>query len=153
MSLKRLLKSFKYAFSGILHTIQTEQNMRIHLSAASFVIAFAYFFGISKPEWALLFVVIGFVFFAELLNTAIERLADACIKEYDINIKYAKDAAAGGVVAAVFAAVAAGIVIFGDIGRILSTVFYILNNFVPLAVFICLAVINILFLLKAGKTD
>ena len=51
------------------------------------IIPFAYFFGISNAEWATLVLAIGFVFFAELINTAIESLADAVTKENNEYIK------------------------------------------------------------------
>ena len=151
MSIGRLIKSFKYAFSGILHTIKTEQNMRIHLVIANLIILFAYFFGITRIEWAVLFLTIGFVIFAEMVNTAIERMSDAVTKEYNINIKYAKDVAAAGVTIAAIVAVFVGIALFGDFVKIISTVTYIFTSSDALLVFLVLFIIDILFLFKTRK--
>lgn len=148
MSIKRLVKSFKYALRGVLKTVKTEQNMRIHLVAANLIIAFARFFGISKAEWAMLFLSIGFVIFAEFINTALENLADAVTKEYNEFIKYAKDASAGAVIVSAITAVLVGIALFGDLERISAALYYIVTHVEALAVFLCLFIIDILFLIK-----
>jgi diacylglycerol kinase (ATP) len=49
---------------------------------------------------------------AEALNTAIERLADAVTLEPNENIGYAKDVAAGAVLAASIISVVIGLTIF-----------------------------------------
>jgi diacylglycerol kinase (ATP) len=52
------------------------------------------------------------VWLAETLNTAIERLADAVTLEPNENIGYAKDVAAGAVLAAAIISVVIGLTIF-----------------------------------------
>jgi diacylglycerol kinase len=52
------------------------------------------------------------VWLAEALNTAIERLADAVTLEPNENIGYAKDVAAGAVLAAAIISVVIGLTIF-----------------------------------------
>lgn len=148
MNIKRLAKSFKYAACGIAEAVRCEQNMRIHISAASLIIPFAYYFGITRCEWAVLFTVIGAVVFAELMNTAVERTADAVTKEKNENIKFAKDAAAGGVVAAAAASVAVGFALFGDWGKILTTLAYISTHAVPAVIFLCILAADTVFLVK-----
>lgn len=151
LSVKRLIKSFKYAFSGILHTIKTEQNMRIHMVIASLIIFFAYFFGIKRTEWAVLFLAIGFVIFAEIINTAIERMSDALTNDYNINIKYAKDAAAAGVTVAAVIAITVGIALFGDALKIFNTITYIFTSKNAILAFLVLLILDILFLFRVGK--
>lgn len=148
LSIKRLVKSFKYALSGILRTVKFEQNMRIHITVANLIIAFAYFFGISKIEWAVLFFSIGFVIFAELINTAIERTADAVTEDYNDLIKYAKDAAAGAVIIAAITSMCIGVVLFGNFEKIISTLLYIVTHIHSLAVFLCLFILDIILLIK-----
>ena len=55
---------------------------------------------------------IALVWLAEALNTAIERLADAITLEPNENIGYAKDVAAGAVLAAAIISAVIGLTIF-----------------------------------------
>ncbi len=151
MSIKRLIKSFKYAFWGFVHTIKTEQNMRIHLVIANLIMLFAYYFGITRFERALLLMAIGFVVFAEMVNTAIERLSDAVTKEHNINIKYAKDVSAAGVTVAAISAVLVGICLFLDGTKILNTLKLILKTPQAIIAFLFLFIIDILLLFKVKE--
>ncbi len=145
------LRSFGFAFCGILHCIKNERNMRFHTVAALYVLIFARFFDFSKEDYILLFLTIGSVISAELFNTAIEDLCDRVSKEHHPLIKSAKDCAAGAVlVLAIFAAVT-GIVLFWNINGLLSMYnFYITHpvNFLLLTVS---AVLSILFIIGKRK--
>jgi len=151
MSVKKFLKSFKYAFSGVFNTVKGEQNMRVHLVVASLIIPFAYFFGISKTEWAILSLSIGFVFFAELINTAVEKLSDAVTKEKNEYIKFAKDAAAGAVVVSGITAICVGFALFGNLKKIADTLTYIITHKESMLLFLCLFIIDIIFIFRKGK--
>ena len=152
MSIKKLLKSFKFAFSGIVTAIKNEQNMRIHFVVGNLIIPFAYFFGISNAEWATLVLAIGFVFFAELINTAVESLADAVTKEKNEYIKCAKDVAAGAVVISAITAICVGIALFGNAERIAETLVYIITHIESIVIFLCLFIIDIILLFLKGKS-
>jgi diacylglycerol kinase len=67
---------------------------------------------ISSGEWLWIILAIGAVWFAEAVNTAIERLADAVTREHDPNIKFAKDCAAAAVLIASSVALLIGLIIF-----------------------------------------
>ena len=151
MSIKKFLRSFKYAFSGIFSAVRNEQNMRVHLVVASLIVPFAYFFGLSKSEWAVLALSIGFVVFAELVNTAVEKLSDAVTKEKNEYIKVAKDIAAGAVVVAAITAVCVGIALFGDVERIADALRYIITHAETMIIFLCLFIIDIILLFWKGK--
>lgn len=111
-SLRFRLKSFKYAFAGIFMLIKHEHNARIHLIAALTAILAGIILKINCFEWCLIVTVIGFVFFAELVNTGIETLADAVNPEYDENIKKIKDYSAAAVLVAALVAIITGGIIF-----------------------------------------
>ena len=49
-------KGFKYAFKGIVTTLKSERNMRIHLGVGLNVLIFALFIGVSMTEYAVLFI-------------------------------------------------------------------------------------------------
>ncbi|MBC8532941.1 diacylglycerol kinase family protein [Yeguia hominis] len=108
----RLSKSFRDAFRGIGYGITQERNMRIHTVAALYVFVFSFFFELSFGQYAALFLTIALVMAAELLNTAIEKLADAVNDQYDPLIGKVKDLAAGGVLVCALFAVAVGVVLF-----------------------------------------
>ncbi len=108
---KRLL-SFKYAFNGIKKLIKSQHNSRIHLVIALLVIAAGFFLQISVTEWIAVIIVMGFVFSAELLNSAIEAVVDLVSPKYHKTAEDAKDYAAGAVLLAAIASAIVGLIIF-----------------------------------------
>ena len=142
MDIRKLLKSFKFAFSGIKRCVSTQQNMRIHLLFASLICYFAYFFGISKIEWAILLITIGFVIFAECINTAVEALGDAVTKDENFNIKVAKDVSAGAVTISAITSVLVGICLFGDGEKIVNTITYIFSHWQVMVVGAVILTVN-----------
>ncbi len=86
--------------------------MRFHTAAALYVLVFARFFDFSREDYILLFLTIGGVISAEMVNTAIEELCDKVSREYNPLIKAAKDAAAGAVLVLAIFAVITGIILF-----------------------------------------
>lgn len=89
--------SFRVAIAGVLRTVATQRNMKIHLMSGLMVmiVGMALPLGLSTRV-ALLFAV-AIVFFAEILNTALEALIDLFVKDFHRLAMLAKDAAAGGV--------------------------------------------------------
>ena len=73
-SWKRLVNSFKYAFTGIKTAYLGEQNLRIHTIMAILVIICGFLFKISYMEWLVCLLLIASVLMAEFFNTAIVRL-------------------------------------------------------------------------------
>ncbi len=108
-----LLKSFRYAAAGIIACLRCERNFRIHLTAVCCVLWMSRFYSFSRAEKALLAVVCGTVLAGELFNTAVERTVDLATQEHSPLAKAAKDAAAGGVLAAAICSVIAGVFLFG----------------------------------------
>lgn len=104
--------SFGYAFHGFKILFVEEVNARIHAVGAVVVIAMGFFFNISATEWLVLSVVMGLVFAFEIMNTAIENLADYVSPSKQYTIKKVKDLGAAGVLASVFMAIAVGMIIF-----------------------------------------
>lgn len=110
---RSLTDSFRDAIRGILFTVKTERNMRIHLTAAAYVLFFAPFLGVSRGEYAALILAIALVVTAEGFNTAIEMLCDYSQKSYNPYIGRTKDIAAGAVlVCAGFAAIIGFVVLW-----------------------------------------
>lgn len=111
-SIRSRINSFSHAIAGLRQFIWQEHNARIHLVATIGVIAAGWLFQVTRLEAAVLAVVTGLVWVAEILNTCIERLADRLTRERHPEIKIIKDLAAGAVLTAAVIAVVAGLFIF-----------------------------------------
>lgn len=112
--LKRLMASFNNAFTGIVETVRTQANMKIHMVMAFAVLIMCLFFEVSSFQLMILVLCIAFVMFAELINTALEYIVTLTAQHYHPLAKRAKDAAAGAVLVSAIASVFIGYVIFGD---------------------------------------
>ncbi|EAZ84467.1 diacylglycerol kinase family protein [Lysinibacillus sp. FSL M8-0216] len=111
MDLRKYLRSFGYAFEGII-TASKEQNLRSHIVSAVIVILAGYFTGLSRTEWYIVLLLIALMFALEMINTAIERVVDLASPNLHPLAKQAKDIAAGAVlVFALFSAII-GLLIF-----------------------------------------
>lgn len=112
LSIKRLRKSFGYAFKGIDDVIEHEPNMKIHVVVAMLFVIMAFIFKVSIIEWIILVLLIGAVLAAETINTTIENLVDMYTKEYDEKAKIVKDTAAGTVLILAITSAIIGLIIF-----------------------------------------
>ncbi|RDC55611.1 diacylglycerol kinase family protein [Pedobacter chinensis] len=106
------IKSFKYAFNGLKLFFINDHNGRVHFFAAIAAIALSFYLNLSSLEWITILSVISAVFVAEILNSAIEKLADVVSPNYHPKIKIVKDLAAAAVLVAAFLALMAGAIIF-----------------------------------------
>lgn len=110
--MKKLLKSFKYAFEGIFTGIKEEQNMKVHITIMILVIISGIMLKISKIEWIICIILFGLVISMELINTAIENTVDLITKEKNEKAKIAKDVAAGAVLVSAIASAIIGLIMF-----------------------------------------
>ena len=110
---QRLIKSFEHAFNGVKIAFLEEANFRIHCIATILVLSVGAYFKLSTIEWALILLAIALVLCAELMNTAVENLANEVSKEHRPLIKKTKDTAAGAVVVSAFIAAIIGLTILG----------------------------------------
>lgn len=111
-TLKKRLKSFKFAFNGIILLITHEHNAWIHCFAAVCVIIAGFAFDISATEWIAVTFAIGTVLAAEAVNSSIEAIADLISPGYNEAIKRTKDLAAGAVLILAISAAIVGLIIF-----------------------------------------
>ena len=110
-SVRTRLRSFRYAFSGLLQFFFEEHNAIVHLLATVIVTIMVVYFRIDGTELLALVIVTGGVWVAELLNTAIEQVMNMVSPERHPKVKYIKDLAAAAVlVAAMVALITAGII-------------------------------------------
>lgn len=109
-----LARSLRGAGSGLAAAYRKEPNLRFHLAAAWLALGLAWVAALAPLEWVALIILIGVVVFAELVNTAVERLGDReAGGETCLLVGEAKQVAAGAVLVVALAAVAGGCLLFG----------------------------------------
>lgn len=112
LMLRKRLKSFKYAFQGIVDLFKHQPNARIHALLTVISLVAAAYFRISTTEWYLIIICIAMVFAAEAFNTSLEYLTDLVSPDYHELAGKAKDAAAAAVLFTAIGAFIIGICIF-----------------------------------------
>jgi diacylglycerol kinase (ATP) len=111
-SFTKRLRSFSFAFKGIIAFFEEEHNAWVHLFTSFIVVLLALIIPCSSTEIIMLVFAMGFVWAAEIFNTAIERIADQISLEQNPQIKFIKDLSAAGVLIAALSALIIGSVIF-----------------------------------------
>lgn len=91
------LKSFVFAWKGIIHSLKVGRNFKVQLCIGALAIVLGIAFRVDSSEWALLWICIGVVLGGECMNTAMEALADLVSPDYNELAGKAKDCAAGAV--------------------------------------------------------
>ena len=114
MKVKKLVDSFNYAIEGIIYSIRTQRNMKIHMVAAIAVLVATFFYDLSKIELLIITITISLVIVAEMINTAVECAIDATTNFYHPLVKIAKNVAAGAVLVTAINSALVGYVIFWD---------------------------------------
>jgi diacylglycerol kinase (ATP) len=111
-SWKARLKSFKYAWEGIVSFFRLEYNAQIHLAITVLVLVLSVTLQLSKWEVIAVVFSIAIVWVVEMINTVIEKMMDFICIERHPQIKLIKDLAAGAVLVAAIAAAIIGCIIF-----------------------------------------
>jgi diacylglycerol kinase (ATP) len=111
-SFRKRAGSFRFAFNGVKLFFREEHNARIHLVATVAVFTGAWWLQLTSVEITLLLIVTGFVWVAEIFNTAIENIMDFISAERRPEIKLIKDLSSAAVLVAAFTAVITGLIIF-----------------------------------------
>jgi diacylglycerol kinase (ATP) len=108
-----LLKSFKYAFTGISYVLKTSSNFKIQLIVAVIILVIGFLLQISQGNYVILIATIMSVLILEILNTSIESIVDLVVKkEFSSLAKISKDTSAGAVLLASINSVIIAIYIF-----------------------------------------
>ena len=110
--LEKRIKSFGYAFKGIVSLIRREHNAWIHCTAIVLVTIGGFYFALTLTEWCIVVLCFGIVLAAEGFNTAIERLVDLVSPDFHPIAGDVKDIAAGAVLICAIAAAIIGGIIF-----------------------------------------
>ena len=108
-----VLKSFKYAFTGISYVLKTSRNFKIQLIFAVTSLMIGFLVQISQINYVILIATIMSVLILEILNTSIESIVDLVVKkEFSSLAKISKDTSAGAVLLASINSVIIALYIF-----------------------------------------
>ena len=110
--MKKLIKSFIYAFKGISFAFKTQLNFKIHCLAAVAAVILGFILGLNQNEWLWIIFSISLVIILELLNTSLEILVDLVSPEYHPKAGAIKDVAAAAVLIGAITAMIIGFYIF-----------------------------------------
>ena len=140
-------RSFMHAVCGFRDALKRERNLRFHVVISNLICFFAAHFGITRTEWAILFITITAVISCELLNSAIEKAVDTATKSIRADAKHAKDFAAAATLVSAVCAICVGIALFADFGKIINTLISIFTSPISLVILGILSFIDIKILL------
>ncbi len=96
------VKSLKYAIKGMLILLRTEHAIISQVSIGLLFMGLGFYFQITRFEWIMQILLIGFVLATESLNTAVEKVCDFIHPDFHEKIGFIKDISAGAVSFAVF---------------------------------------------------
>lgn len=148
---RSLKKSFSYAVRGVVYCIGNERNMRIHLAVATNMVLFALIYKLSRTEYILLFIIIGLVLLCEMINTSIETLVNLGSPAYHNLARIAKDVAAGAVFVVAIISIIVGLMLFGNLDRLLLAFSEIFSNPLLIISFLGLLIGGFFFVFKGIK--
>jgi undecaprenol kinase/diacylglycerol kinase (ATP) len=112
-----ILRSFRFAFSGLAYMITKERNFRIETMLGATMIIIGLILGLNLVEWLIVLIFIAMVLAAELVNTVVEDVCNILVKELQLGYQQTKavrDIAAGSVLVTSVCAFIAGILIIGN---------------------------------------
>jgi len=89
--------SARHAWDGLVHTVVYQPNMKVHVVSAILVGLVGSGIPLGLAEKVTLIFCVLLVFFAEILNSALETLVDLATQEFDEKARVTKDAAAAAV--------------------------------------------------------
>ncbi len=112
ISPRTLYRSMRHALRGIGDVFRAEHNFRVQIIVAIVVIFASFFFRIAVWESIVVVLLVAGVLVLEIVNTIVERLADAVQPRLSHMVREVKDMMAGTVLLAALTSVVVGILIF-----------------------------------------
>jgi diacylglycerol kinase len=105
-------RKFRCAFQGVATGIRGQSSFFVHLSSAALVVIAAVLLGVTWVQWCLLVLCITVVLAAEMMNSALERLAKSIDRSENNHVAAALDIASGAVLMAAIGAAVVGTIVF-----------------------------------------
>ena len=104
--------SLKNAFNGLVWSLKTQPNYRIHLSLSLLALTLSYWLKISNSELLIIIFLITVGLVIETINTAIEAATDAIDTKIREDIRITKDVSAAAMLIYAIGAIIIAIMIF-----------------------------------------
>ena len=130
VKMNKILDSFNHAVAGIVHAFKTQRNMRIIFAIAILTVLAAVITYTTRFELIAIVISISLVFFAEMMNTAIEAVVNMITNKYHDLARIAKNVSAGASLIVCVNALIVGYLVFYR--KMDSLNFFSLNYFVNL---------------------
>jgi len=111
--LRSRLRSFGPAFEGWWYVLRTQQNAWIHALFSILAIFMSWWLQLERRDWVLILLIIGLVWMAEFINTALEAIVDLASPRNHPLAKVGKDIGAAAVLIAAISAVIVGTLVLG----------------------------------------
>lgn len=118
--LRSRINAIRIAFDGLFYVLRTQPNVKVYTTLTMAVVLAGFLFEISRIEWIILVITIGFVWSAEAFNTAVETLVDLVSPNENVDAKIVKDTSAGAVLISAIVSIFVGLLIFGP--RVLALI-------------------------------
>ena len=111
-SWKARVKSFRYAWEGIVSFFRSEQNAQVHLVVTILVAILSLTLKLANWEAIAVVFSVALVWVAEMFNTVVEKTMDHISTATHPQVKMIKDIAAGAVLITAIAALIVGCIVF-----------------------------------------
>jgi diacylglycerol kinase len=111
-SLAKFIRSFRYSLNGLSQIFREEHSFRIQIFIGFLVLILSLCFNIKVWELVVVILVMALIFVLELINTVLERFADAFKPRLHPFVEEVKDIMAAVVLVFSVAAVLIGLLIF-----------------------------------------
>jgi diacylglycerol kinase (ATP) len=111
--LRRVVRSFGYAFDGLGVMLRTQPNFLVHLGAALLALGLGLLLRLSWGELALIVLTVGLVLVVECVNTALESVCDLVSPGFHPLVRRAKDVSAAAVLLSALASLGVAALLFG----------------------------------------
>lgn len=108
----RLADSFRIAVKGLKNAFLREYHIRVAFFLVLALFLYSLVLGLTLREWLVLVTFSSLVVCLEMINSALEKLADAVHPDWSEQVGFAKDLAAGAVLVSIGAAGAAGLPVY-----------------------------------------
>ncbi|MGB4688032.1 MAG: diacylglycerol kinase [Coprothermobacter proteolyticus] len=108
----RLVDSFRIAVKGLKNAFLREYHIRVAFFLVLALFLYSLVLGLTLREWLVLVTFSSLVVCLEMINSALEKLADAVHPDWSEQVGFAKDLAAGAVLVSIGAAAAAGLPVY-----------------------------------------
>lgn len=105
------VRSFRYAFAGMVHVLRTQRNAWIHAVMTLLVISMGLWLRLPWGQWPPLLLAVALVWMAEFINSALEAIVDLASPERHPLARVGKDVGAAAVLIAAMAAAAVGLIV------------------------------------------